>query len=250
LNQVGAGATGVNSPTSISGSALTLNGKPEILYMGAEYCPFCAAERWALIVALDKFGTFTGIQYMQSDASDVYPNTPTYSFVDATYNSSYIAFVSVETETRSETALQTPTSAETSLVNTYDSGGTIPFVDFADKYLITSAQYEPIALRAGDSATGTPYNWTQVASQLNDSSSIYAQNIDGAANRLISVICKIDGDQPSSICSQSFADTLSYTRPSSSAGSSQLLVSDAILTDPAPLMAATRFAPTHATDWV
>ena len=47
LNQVGKGATGVISPTSItSSSSLTLNGKPEILYMGAEYCPYCAAERW------------------------------------------------------------------------------------------------------------------------------------------------------------------------------------------------------------
>ena len=38
-------------------TALTEAGLPEMLYMGAEYCPFCAAERWAMVMALSKFGT-------------------------------------------------------------------------------------------------------------------------------------------------------------------------------------------------
>ena len=46
--------------------ALTANGKPEMLYMGAEYCPYCAAERWAMIVALSRFGTFTGLATVHS----------------------------------------------------------------------------------------------------------------------------------------------------------------------------------------
>ena len=103
LNSVGSGAAGIASPTAITGgSALTVNGKPEILYMGAEYCPYCGAERWAMIVALDKFGSFTGIDYMQSSATDVYANTPTFTFVNATYSSSYIAFVSVEETDRNQ----------------------------------------------------------------------------------------------------------------------------------------------------
>jgi thiol-disulfide isomerase/thioredoxin len=249
LNQVGSGATGVNSPTSISGPALTLNGKPEVLYMGAEYCPYCAAERWAMIVALDKFGNFTGIQYMQSSSTDIYSNTPTFTFVGATYTSSYISFVTVEQLDRNSNPLQTATAAETSLLNSYDSGGTIPFVDFANQYVITSAQFLPNVLRTGNSPSGTPLNWTQVAPHLNDSSSVYAMNIDGAANRIISAICKIDGGTPSSVCSQSFASTLSYIKPSSS-GSSQLLVSDAVLRGPTPSVEAARFGPTRLTDWV
>src|SRR5215472_10970196 len=38
-------------PTQGSPAALTSGGKPEILYVGAEYCPYCAAERWAMAVA-------------------------------------------------------------------------------------------------------------------------------------------------------------------------------------------------------
>src|SRR5690349_7346991 len=47
FNSVGAGtATGLKPITGQP--ELTANGKPEVLYMGGEYCPFCAAERWAI----------------------------------------------------------------------------------------------------------------------------------------------------------------------------------------------------------
>jgi len=243
LTQVGKGAAGVNSPTATSASSpLTLSGKPEVLYMGAEYCPFCAAERWAMIVALDKFGTFSGIEYTQSTSADVYPNTPTFTFVSATYTSNYISFVTVEQQNRNSQPLQTATPQESSLLSTYDTGGTIPFVDFANSYVITSSQYVPSALRVGDVETGAPYNWTQISSQLNNASSIFAQNIDGAANRIISAVCKIDGGAPSSVCSQAFAQTLSYTRTPQSGGS-QLLVSDGVLGGTRSFAEAARFAP-------
>ena len=50
--------SGVSPLTATTGQpALTSGGKPEILYVGAEYCPYCAAERWAMVVALSRFGT-------------------------------------------------------------------------------------------------------------------------------------------------------------------------------------------------
>lgn len=249
LNTLGK-VSSVNSPTALSGgSLLTLNGKPEVLYMGAEYCPYCAAERWALIVAFDKFGNFTGIQYMQSSGTDVYPNSPTFTFVGATYTSKYVAFVTVEQADRNDQPLQTATTDQTTLLKTYDTGGTIPFVDIGNMYAITSSQFVPSVLRVGNSGTAAAYNWTQISSQLNNASSIPAINIDGAANRLISAICKIDGGAPSSVCSQSAAQTLSYTRTPSSA-SSQLLVSEAILTGEAPSAAAPGFAQARFPDWV
>lgn len=228
LNQIGK-ASSVNSPTTLSsGSPLTLNGKPEILYMGAEYCPYCAAERWAMVVALDKFGNFTGIQYMQSSSTDVYPNTSTFTFVGATYTSKYVTLVTVEQADRNNQPLQSATTEETSLLTTYDTGGTIPFIDIGNTYAITSSQFLPSALRVGDSSTGAAYNWTQISSRLNNASSIPALNVDGAANRLISAICKIDGGAPASVCSQGAAQTLGYTRTPPSGGS-QLLVSDILL---------------------
>ena len=75
---------------------LSADGKPEVLYVGAEYCPFCAAERWPLIVALSRFGTFTGLHNMQSSSTSVFPEIQSFSFVGATYPSPYVAFTGIE----------------------------------------------------------------------------------------------------------------------------------------------------------
>ena len=53
------------------------DGKPEVLFIGAEYCPFCAAQRWAMVNALSRFGTFTGLTTTHSSSTDTDPNTPT-----------------------------------------------------------------------------------------------------------------------------------------------------------------------------
>ena len=107
----------------------------------------------------------------------------------------------------------------------YDSTQNIPFVDFGNRYLVLGAQFLPSVLRAGNTALGAPYDWSQVASQLNNASSPIAQNIDGTANRLISTICKIDGAQPQSICSSSFAQ-LAFERNPLASLNSQLLSAD------------------------
>ena len=60
--------------------ALASGGKPEVVFMGEESCPYCAAERWALVVALSRFGSFSNLRLIHSSSTDVYPNTPTLSF--------------------------------------------------------------------------------------------------------------------------------------------------------------------------
>src|SRR3989442_1620320 len=197
----GQGATGL---TSEKGSALTLDVKPEMLYIGAEFCPYCAAERWSMIVALSRFGTFSsGLTYMESSSTDIYPNTPTFSFRNAIYASNYISFVSVETQDRNRGALQTPTPQEQGFMNSYDSAGSIPFVDIGSQ---TGNQY--VTLNGGSQylpSVLSGLNWTQIASQLNYPNSAVAKAVDGAANYLITAICKVDGGNPSTVCSQSYA---------------------------------------------
>ena len=56
-------------------------------------------------------------------------------------------------------------------------------------------------------------SWTQVASQLDVPNSTVAQEIDGAANTLITAICKVVGGQPSSVCGQSYAMITLGVRP-------------------------------------
>lgn len=222
LSAVGAPAS-VTPPTSISGTALTLNGKPEIIYIGGEFCPFCAVERWSLIIALSHFGTFSGLEYMQSSSTDTNPNTPTFTFANANFTSKYIVFTPIEELNRAETTVTTLDSTQSSLYSQYgtcastgESGG-IPFVDIANAYVVNCGAQFSLPQIAGD-------NWTTVASQLNTGSTTVAQEMDGAANTLITAICKIDGGQPTSVCSQSFADvTLSYTAAGSATSGQQLV---------------------------
>jgi hypothetical protein len=205
LATIGAGQ-GVTKPTSITGTALTYNGKPEVLYIGAEFCPYCAVERWAVIVALSQFGTFSNLSLMLSSPTDAAgTNFATFSFVNSTYTSSYISFVSFESEDRYANPLQTVPAADSALQSTYDSGLNIPFIDIGNSYKVVGAQFDSNLLRVGDTLSGAPYNWTQVGSQLNNPNSAIAKGIVGAANTLISAICSITGGNPSNVCSQSYA---------------------------------------------
>ena len=190
--------SGASSPTSITGTPLVGYGKPLILYIGADWCPYCAAERWAMIVALSKFGTFSGLTYMASSPTDSYANTPTFSFYNSNYTSQYVTFVAVEYQDRLRNPLQTISQNESALMTQYDSSQTIPFVDFANQYLVNGAQFSPPLI--------SNLNWSQITSQLNNPNSGVAKAIDGSANKLITAICKIDGGNPSSVCGKSYAN--------------------------------------------
>ena len=182
LDQVGAGQTSTN-PTSISGAPLTSGGKPEVLYIGAEFCPYCAAERWAVIVALSRFGSFSGLAPIRSAAKDgggtaePYPLTPTWTFAKATYTSKYLTFTPVEAYTNVPdaatgfyTALQTPTAAQQALLSKYDAAyqDAIPFIDFGNKFLSVGASYNPGVLSG--------LTWGQIAADLHNPASSVAKS--------------------------------------------------------------------------
>jgi hypothetical protein len=202
LDAVGKGSTVPDAIQTVktASTPLTSGGKPEIVYVGAEYCPYCAAERWAMVTALSRFGTFSGLGLIHSSATDTDPNTPTLTFLHASYTSKYIVFSTTEAETVLEKPLQKITTADSQLMAKYDvppyvptgDEGAYPFVDFGNKYVIDGASYEATVL-AGKS-------WTQVAAALRDPSSAIAQGADGAANLITAAICKLTGNQPASAC--------------------------------------------------
>jgi hypothetical protein len=204
-NQIGNGSSTLKA-SAISGKTfLASNGLPNILYMGAEYCPYCAAERWPMIVALSRFGTFSNLGTTHSSSSDVYPNTQTFSFHGSSYTSKYIVFTPVEEYTNipnssGYTTLDIPTATEQSLMSTYDAPpyvssseqGSIPFIYFAGKYLIVGATYSPQVLQN--------QTYQSIANALSNPKSTIAQGVLGAANNLTATICKLTNNQPSSAC--------------------------------------------------
>jgi hypothetical protein len=202
-------ATGQSYFATVTGTPLTSGGKPEVLYLGAMYCPFCAAQRWAMVNALSRFGTFSGLKTTHSSSTDSYPNTPTWTFYGSTYKSNYIAFTSVEETTNERqgnssntsvpyVTLQTPTAAESTLAQTYDpgtgDGGAIPFIDLGNKY-IQVGNLTPLSpsLLAG-------LSWAQVGADMNNPSSSVGQAELGNANYMTAAICKLTNNQPATAC--------------------------------------------------
>ena len=84
-----------NGPPA-SAPAVSSGGKPAIVFVSEESCPFCAAERWSLAVALSRFGTWSHLGATTSSATDVYPNTATLSFRTAVYRSTELTLRTTE----------------------------------------------------------------------------------------------------------------------------------------------------------
>jgi Domain of unknown function (DUF929) len=177
-----------------SGPPLTIGGKPAIVFVSEESCPFCAAERWSLTVALSHFGTWSHLGTTASSATDVYPNTATLSFRTAVYRSTELTLRTTELADNAGRPLQEQTPLDTRLidafdvppyVNSADQSGAVPFLDIANRYILAGAQYNPQVL-AGLSAA-------QIASQLSNPASPVAQAIDGSAQVIIAAIDKVLG---------------------------------------------------------
>jgi Domain of unknown function (DUF929) len=190
---------------TVNGTPLTSGGKPEVLYLGAEYCPYCGAERWPMITALSRFGTFTGLKTIHSSSTDAYPNTPSWTFYGSKYTSKYIAFTPVEETTNERqgnaastsvpyVTLQTPTNAQIQVEETYDQGGSIPFIDIGGKYVEVGnlGPYGPQDLQGK--------TWAQVATAMSQPTSTIAKDADGNANYLTAAICKLTNNQPATAC--------------------------------------------------
>ncbi len=197
----------VTAPTSTSGQPeLRYSGSsgaslPGIFYFGGEYCPFCAAERWALIAALSRFGEVRNLGITTSSSTDVYPSTQTFSFYRASLESEVVALRAVEHYSNTPdpksgwTILENPTSSQTSLLNRYDetsSGLTFPFISIGNQFLIQGSQYSPSVLQG--------LSREQIAAGLKDPRNPVTQAIVSSANYVSASICSVTMDQPGSVC--------------------------------------------------
>jgi hypothetical protein len=138
----------------VQSDSLSIAGKPGIVFVSEESCPFCAAERWPLVIALSHFGLRT-----------------------------------TELANNAGHPLQTETPLDTELighydvppyVNSADQSGAVPFLDIDNHDILAGAQYSPQVL-AG-------LSMSQIAGQLDDPASAVAMAIDESANALIAAI--------------------------------------------------------------
>jgi len=201
LNKVGAGAVpaftqGRPAFTAGTGAPLTSGGKPQMLYIGAEFCPYCAATRWSMAIALSRFGTLTPLHGIHSSSTDADPNTATLTFYKSGYNSKYLNFTPVEVQTVSRGPLQNPTSAQNAIWAKYEPDANsrgYPFIAFGNKLVLKGPIYDAAVLQGK--------SWSQIAAALKDPASPISQSVVGAANYITGAICKMTNNQPSDVCS-------------------------------------------------
>ncbi len=176
----------------------SLGKPPVLLYVGADFCPYCASQRWGLLLTLLRFGQFTGVNYMLSSASDVYANTATFTFQFSRYTSAYLRFQAIETANRDEQPLMPMTPEATAIFKTFDvppyahfSYG-IPFVYLNGAYLLTVPMISPASLQG--------LSWEQIATQLTNPRSALFKAAMPQVNLLSAAICRVDGHQPARVC--------------------------------------------------
>lgn len=198
---------------SLTGTSSTGAKLPEVFYLGAEYCPFCAAQRWSTIIALSRFGTWSGLGNMASStlANEAYPGTPTFTFLKAKYTSQYLTFAGVEqynnvfnTALNFYSPLQKPAPAEAANFKKYDTSKwikgitsnqnySIPYMSLGNKFLVSGASFTP--------ATLANLTRSQIAAGLSDATSPVTAAIVASANYQTAALCTLTKNQPANVCS-------------------------------------------------
>jgi len=157
-------------------------GKLFVFFMGAEHCPYCAAERWAIVRALSKYGQWSGLKQTMSAARDEpFLNLPTYDLIEATYTSPHIEFVSREIKDRDFKPLQKLLKTEEKIVRRYNPEKHIPFLLIGGRFM---------QLEAGFSAKiFIGHTFRQTETELKKIESEIRKAIDDEANIISALMC-------------------------------------------------------------
>jgi hypothetical protein len=172
---------------------------PVVFFYGAEFAPYAAVERWPLILALSRFGTFTQLGLMQSSSTTAFANLSTFTFWNVSYASKYLNFESVERYSSLDPTgaryldLQTPDALQSAAIASYGSNATtFALVDVANRDVLDGAAFSPAVL-AGLSQD-------QLAGYLTAPTSPLTQAVATAANEITAAICSVDGQKPGAVC--------------------------------------------------
>ena len=195
-----------DTPKAVSGAPLTLGAKPEVFYVAEEYCSYCAMENWPLIVALSRFGEFSGLTTSRSAEFDHIAPIDSWTFYGSHYTSPYLSFVPVEQRSnvlvnakanpdasQSYRVLQQVTPAQQAILAKYDKSGSVPFLDFGGRAIQIGSAPLPPQLMTGKS-------WQQLAAALRQPKTDLGAALLAEADSLTAELCRLTGDRPAAAC--------------------------------------------------
>ena len=162
------------------------SGKSLVFFMGAGFCPFCAAERWAIVNALANFGKWDGlVETASADHDEKYLNIPTVSFARAKYESDYVEFVGRETADRNFEPLQELGEKDYEILDTFNPDQIIPFLLIDGQFMQVGTGYSPQILEGMDHA--------KVRAELANPASPVGKAIRAEIDNIAALICKSIG---------------------------------------------------------
>jgi hypothetical protein len=172
---------------------------PVVYFYGAEFAPYAGAQRWPLVLALSRFGTFSHLGLMQSSATTAFPDLSTFTFWEVGYSSKYVILQSVERYSSLNPtgarylSLQMPDARQAAAVSQYSPGpDTFALTDVADKYVLSGSSYSPAVLDG--------LSQDQIAGYLGTPAAPLTQAVVTAANEISATICAVDGKKPGAVC--------------------------------------------------
>jgi thiol-disulfide isomerase/thioredoxin len=178
----------------VSKDTMRREGKLFVFFMGAEHCPYCAAERWAIVRGLQKFGQWSGLKQTISAARDEpFLNLPTYDFIEATYTSPHVEFVAREIRDREFKPLQKLLKTEEKLVREYNSEKQIPFLLVGGRFMQIEAGFTPKIF--------VGHTFRQTETELKKAESEIRKTIDAEGSIIAALLC-ISG-LPPELCKES-----------------------------------------------
>ena len=196
---------GTSSAIAVNDRPLTSGGKPEVFYVASEFCPYCTGESWPLIIALSRFGEFSGLRTSRSPHFDDIPPIDGWTFSGSSYTSRYLAFAPVETysnvlvkpaddpgSAKSYRKLQPLTAAEQAVMSQYDQARQTPFIDFGG----TAVE---LGSGVGHHRAGG-LTWSQIAADLRRPASTAGAALLFTAGTLTSELCQLTDDRPAAVC--------------------------------------------------
>jgi len=227
-----------------SSLSTTLNGKPELIFIGTLEDDASAAERWPVVKALDQFGTLSGVAAGSPGGN----GTPTFDWLHSVYHSHYLTFAHLDVLDSHGKLLQRPSGLELTLYKLYsrppktrsffepdpyhfkaavaglDSlARRLPLLAI-EKYVQTVSRdlqegdFKQPIMPPGTPSPGTqavlqPISFTQAHDALvrgRDPSPdmTMVEDVNAEANVITALICRADGGKPASVCGRPVIKTI------------------------------------------
>ncbi len=165
-------------------------GKSLVYFMGAGFCPFCAAERWAVVKALERFGKWDGLMEDKSAGHDEkYLNVPTFNLARAKFESDAVEFMGKETADRDFEPLQELDEKDYEILDMYNPDQMIPFLLVDGQYMQVGAGFTPEMIHE--------MSHDAVRAELDNPNSATGKAMRAEIDNITALLCKSTGGKGS-----------------------------------------------------